>query len=49
LRQASETFFAAPSAIGKQISNPETELDATVFDRSPRGAMLTSTGQLSLD
>jgi DNA-binding transcriptional LysR family regulator len=49
LRQASETFFVAPSAISKQISNLETELGATLFDRSPRGAMLTAAGQLLLD
>lgn len=49
LRQASEAFFVAPSAISKQISNLETELGAILFDRSPRGAMLTAAGQLLLD
>ncbi|KVQ50024.1 hypothetical protein WK03_06815 [Burkholderia cepacia] len=49
LRQASETFFVAPSAISKQIGNLEAELGATLFDRSPRGATLTAAGQLLLD
>ncbi|MCX4148752.1 MULTISPECIES: LysR family transcriptional regulator [Paraburkholderia] len=49
LRHASETFFVAPSAIGKQISNLEKELGAALFDRSPRGATLTAAGQLLLD
>ncbi|WP_321948247.1 LysR family transcriptional regulator [Paraburkholderia sp. J10-1] len=49
LRQASEAFFVAPSAISKQISNLEKELGATLFDRSPRGAILTAAGQLLLD
>ena len=49
LRQASETFFVAPSAISKQISNLEKELGTALFDRSPRGALLTAAGQLLLD
>jgi DNA-binding transcriptional LysR family regulator len=49
LRQASETFFVAPSAISKQISNLERELGAALFDRSPRGVVLTLAGQLLLD
>jgi DNA-binding transcriptional LysR family regulator len=49
LRQASETFFVAPSAISKQISNLERELGAALFDRSPRGVVLTVAGQLLLD
>lgn len=49
LRQASEAFFVAPSAISKQISNLEKELGTTLFDRSPRGAILTAAGQLLLD
>lgn len=49
LRQVSETFFVAPSAISKQIGNLEAELGATLFDRSPRGATLTEAGQLLLD
>lgn len=49
LRQASEIFFVAPSAISKQIGNLEKELGATLFDRSPRGATLTVAGQLLLD
>ncbi|MFM0169360.1 LysR family transcriptional regulator [Paraburkholderia sediminicola] len=49
LRHASETFFVAPSAISKQISNLEKELGAALFDRSPRGATLTAAGQLLLE
>lgn len=49
LRQASEVFFVAPSAISKQISNLEAELGAVLFDRSSRGATLTEAGQLLLD
>jgi DNA-binding transcriptional LysR family regulator len=49
LRQASEAFFVAPSAISKQINNLEKELGATLFDRSPRGAVLTTAGGILLD
>ncbi|WP_118179090.1 LysR family transcriptional regulator [Paraburkholderia phosphatilytica] len=49
LRHASETFFVAPSAISKQISNLEKELGVTLFDRSARGVTLTVAGQLLLD
>lgn len=48
LRQASETFYVAPSAISKQISNLEKELGATLFDRSARGVTLTAAGEILL-
>ncbi|WP_322094286.1 LysR family transcriptional regulator [Paraburkholderia bannensis] len=49
LARASEAFFAAPSAISKRISNLETELGATLFDRPPRGTIITAAGPLLLD
>ncbi len=48
LRQASETFYVAPSAISKQISNLEKELGTTLFDRSARGVTLTAAGEILL-
>jgi DNA-binding transcriptional LysR family regulator len=44
LRQASEVFFIAPSAISKQIGNLEKALGTELFDRSPRGMVLTAAG-----
>lgn len=48
LRQASDAYFVAPSAISRQISNLEKELGVELFERSSRGMVLTEAGQLTL-
>lgn len=49
LRQASDVFFVAPSAISRQIANLEKELGTDLFERTSRGMVLTDVGQLVLD
>lgn len=48
LRQASETFYVAPSAISRQISNLEQEIGQALFERSSRGMKLTEAGEVLL-
>ncbi|WP_093059791.1 LysR family transcriptional regulator [Variovorax sp. YR634] len=49
VRQASEALFVVPSAISRQIANLEREFGAELFERSPRGMVLTAAGRLLLD
>lgn len=49
LRQASEVFYVAPSAISRQISNLEKEFGADLFERTPRGMVLTDAGRLLME
>ncbi|MES2939377.1 MAG: LysR family transcriptional regulator [Pseudomonadota bacterium] len=49
VRQAAEALFVAPSAISRQIANLEKEFGAELFDRSPRGMVLTAAGRIVLD
>lgn len=49
VRQASEALFVVPSAISRQIANLEREIGAELFERSPRGMVLTAAGRLLLD
>jgi DNA-binding transcriptional LysR family regulator len=49
VRQASEALFVVPSAISRQIANLEREFGTELFERSPRGMVLTAAGRLLLD
>jgi DNA-binding transcriptional LysR family regulator len=49
VRQAAEALFVVPSAISRQIANLEREFGAVLFERSPRGMVLTAAGRLLLD
>ena len=49
VRQASEALFVVPSAISRQIANLEREFGAELFERSPRGMVLTAAGRLLLE
>jgi len=49
VRQAAEALFVVPSAISRQVANLEREFGAELFDRSPRGMVLTAAGRLLLD
>jgi len=48
IRRAAEHLSIAPSAISRQISNLEAELQATFFDRRARRLTLTPAGELLL-
>jgi DNA-binding transcriptional LysR family regulator len=49
LRHASEVFDIVPSAISRQVAQLESQLGATLFERSSRGMTLTEAGRLLLD
>ena len=49
VRQAAEALFVVPSAISRQIANLEREFGTELFERSPRGMVLTAAGRLLLD
>lgn len=49
VRQAAEALFVAPSAISRQVANLEREFGTELFERSPRGMVLTAAGHLLLD
>lgn len=49
IRQAAEALFVVPSAISRQIANLEREFGTELFERSPRGMVLTAAGRLLLD
>ncbi|MFC3025295.1 LysR family transcriptional regulator [Vibrio zhugei] len=46
LSAASEQLHVAISAISRQISQLEAQLDVTLFERKPRGMSLTSAGEV---
>jgi DNA-binding transcriptional LysR family regulator len=48
LSAASERLFVAVSAISRQISKLEAEVGATLFERGPRGMILSEAGTLLL-
>jgi DNA-binding transcriptional LysR family regulator len=48
LRKASESFFVAPSAISRQISNLEQDLGTELFERTSRGMVPTAAGRILL-
>lgn len=49
LRHASEVFDVVPSAISRQVAQLESQLGATLFERSSRGMTLTEAGRLLLE
>jgi DNA-binding transcriptional LysR family regulator len=49
LRQASEGFDIAPSALSRRIAQLETTLGVALFERSSRGMTLTEAGVLLLE
>jgi DNA-binding transcriptional LysR family regulator len=49
LRHASEVFDIVPSAISRQMTQLESQLSVTLFERSSRGMTLTEAGKLLLD
>lgn len=45
IRKAADRLHVAPSAVSRQISQLEHELDATLFERSRTGLQLTTAGE----
>ena len=48
-RRAAERFYVAQPAISEQIRKLEAELGVQVFDRTPRGVVLTAAGSALLE
>ncbi len=46
IREASERLNVAPSALSRQIQNLELELNMPLFERKPRGMVLTAAGEV---
>lgn len=46
ITQASERLFVAASAISRQISSLEDVLEVTLFERRPRGMVLSAAGEM---
>lgn len=46
IREASERLNVAPSALSRQIQNLEYELNMPLFERKPRGMVLTAAGEI---
>lgn len=46
IRRAAERLNIAPSAISRKIAEAEARLGVALFDRSPRGVVLTEAGEL---
>ncbi len=45
VNRAAETLFAAPPNISRAIKELESELNITIFERSPKGVTLTADGE----
>ena len=48
-RRAAERLYVAQPAVSEQIRKLEVELGVQVFDRTPRGVMLTEAGSALLE
>lgn len=48
MRDAADTLHVAQSALSRQISSIEEEFGTTMFERHPRGVMLTPAGEIYL-
>jgi DNA-binding transcriptional LysR family regulator len=49
VRQAADALLVAPSVVSRHVAQLEREFGTALFERSPRGMMLTAAGRLLLD
>lgn len=49
VRQAADALLIAPSIISRHVAHLEREFGTALFERSPRGMLLTAAGRLLLD
>jgi DNA-binding transcriptional LysR family regulator len=49
VRQAADALLIAPSIVSRHVAHLEREFGTALFERSPRGMLLTAAGRLLLD